>query len=142
MIYLEKPENFVVQFEAVGCFVESKGQFLQLLRGNRKIEPYKWGSPAGGVEKGESAEIAVARELREETGLVMLPEQFRRIVTFFVKYPVCNFTYTLFWINYKYRPEIRLSDEHVAYTWIPPHLAKTLDLMQDEWECIKVIYVL
>jgi ADP-ribose pyrophosphatase YjhB (NUDIX family) len=56
-----------------GVFAEEK---LLLVR--RGIEPYvgMWAPPGGFVEKNESVETAAAREVAEETGLSVAPEQF------------------------------------------------------------------
>jgi 8-oxo-dGTP pyrophosphatase MutT (NUDIX family) len=39
----------------------------------RRADNGRWGLPAGGIEPGESPAIAVAREVLEETGLVVRP---------------------------------------------------------------------
>lgn len=41
----------------------------------RKAEDGRWSLPAGAVEPGESPQEAVARETREETGLVVRPRR-------------------------------------------------------------------
>lgn len=37
----------------------------------------RWGLPGGGMERGESAEAAALRELREETGIVAAPKDLQ-----------------------------------------------------------------
>lgn len=57
----------------VGVFHNDKLLLIQ-----RGVEPYagKWGPPGGYVEHGEPVEAAAARELEEETGLVVPAKDF------------------------------------------------------------------
>jgi len=41
----------------------------------RRADDGRWGLPAGGIEPGESPEVAVTREVHEETGLVVRPKR-------------------------------------------------------------------
>ena len=142
MIYQEEPKGFVADLEVVGCFVEAKGNILQLLRpdNNKKAEPRKWGCVGGKIEEGEGPRTAMVREMREETSLNIFPSQLYFCKKFYVEYPACKFIYHIFKLKLPFRPEINLSMEHISYVWIPPAYANSLDLMQDEWECIKLVY--
>ena len=112
MIYLERSTFWKPDFHAVGCFVECGGKILQLLRANnKKVEPCKWGAPAGSVnaDLDENAVNAMLRELFEETGLRVFARQFHKVCTVFVAYPKACFDYTIFWLCFPFTPEIRLS---------------------------------
>jgi 8-oxo-dGTP pyrophosphatase MutT (NUDIX family) len=53
----------------VGIVRDSKGSVLFI----RRADDGRWGLPAGGIEPGESPAVAVAREVHEETGLIVRP---------------------------------------------------------------------
>jgi len=55
---------------ATGCIRDSEGHVLLVRRSD---EEGLWGFPGGAMEPGESAAAAMAREVREETGLVVEP---------------------------------------------------------------------
>lgn len=54
----------------VGVIQNARDQVLICkMPSKRGVFPGQWGLPGGGIEEGESAEIALRRELREEVGL-------------------------------------------------------------------------
>lgn len=59
--------------EAVVVIVRRGKQVLIIRRGPHARRPGYWAPPGGALEPGESAEQAVVRELREETGLEARP---------------------------------------------------------------------
>lgn len=82
-----------------------------------------WDYPKGHVEKGEGDLAAALRELREETGIIdarLVPE-FRRDITYFFrdrKKGLIRKT-VVFFLAQTDATEIKLSDEHVGYTFLP-----------------------
>jgi 8-oxo-dGTP diphosphatase len=141
VIFTEKPEGFVAEFRAVGCYIESAGDTLLLLRNKaKKLEPAKWGSPAGKIAQGETVESAMIREIFEETGLKVSGSQLKSVGKVFVVYEEYSFEFEMFKLSFPYKPEIRLSSEHVALAWVPPKYASSLDLVQDELEAIEIVY--
>lgn len=62
---------------AVGIWIkDGRGRLFLTRRSMEKsYAPGKWENPAGHVQAGETPEHAVIRELREETGIAVLPEQ-------------------------------------------------------------------
>lgn len=63
--------NYFGPVMAVGALVENTDGQLLLVRRARDPGKGKWGLPGGFVDQGESAEQATAREILEETGLVI-----------------------------------------------------------------------
>ncbi len=60
---------------AVGVLVRADGDFLLTSRPNGKVYEGYWEFPGGKLEKGESVEQALRRELREEIGITIGPAQ-------------------------------------------------------------------
>ena len=71
MIHERMPPRYRTNVDTVGCHLERGGELLILLRPpNNKIEPRKWGSPAGKMEDTDKdAYDAMVREIAEETGI-------------------------------------------------------------------------
>lgn len=66
------------------CYIEKENQYLMLHRTKKKqdINKGKWLAVGGKMEKGESPEECVRREVKEETGLDLLSYQLRGILTY------------------------------------------------------------
>ena len=70
--------------ETVLCYIENEHQYLMLFR-NKKIKDINKGKYigiGGHIEKGESKEAALLREIKEETGLILLSYQYRGKILF------------------------------------------------------------
>ena len=53
---------------------------LLLFKFGSRRRNHVWLTPGGGIDEGEAVNAAAARELREETGLVVTPEQLGDVV--------------------------------------------------------------
>lgn len=72
--------------KSVGAIIRNKkGEILMI---ERKKFPLGWACPAGHVDKGESPEEALRREVKEETGLKI--EDFKLLVHEFVEWNECS----------------------------------------------------
>lgn len=116
---LDSSESVVTLFHSVGCVCKYKSTFLLLKRANKKSYPLKWGIPTGKIEKGETISKAIIRELFEETGILQSSDNFRFVDTFLIENEDMRFKYSIFTLELKYLPEIKLnSNEHIEYRWV------------------------
>jgi len=66
------------------CYIEQDGKYLMLHRNKKKQDPNegKWIGVGGKLEKGESPEECLVREVQEETGLELEEYTFRGEIFF------------------------------------------------------------
>lgn len=141
MIYKNKPKDFKPAFEVVSCYVEHAGRILLLHRHQHKSEGGRWGLPAGKIDEGEEKLVAVIREIKEETGLKVLPGAVESLGRVFVKYPEYHFIYRMFRTKLDKKPLITLSEnEHKECKWAYPKNALKMALVKDLDRCIRLTY--
>jgi 8-oxo-dGTP pyrophosphatase MutT (NUDIX family) len=66
MSHLLNPKETI---RAVLCYLKKDNKYLLLLKGSGRFGGGFWNAPGGKMEKGETAEEAARREVKEETGL-------------------------------------------------------------------------
>lgn len=62
------PQNTI---RAVLCYLKQDNKYLLLLKASDRFGGGFWNAPGGKIESGESSEMAAAREVKEETGLLV-----------------------------------------------------------------------
>src|SRR3989344_464641 len=143
MIYLDKPDVWNPAFEAVGCFIEYKGEIFLLHRLDHKPEGNTWCAPGGKVDLGESTLVAIVREIRQETGFEITEEQIQYIKEVYVRYEDLDFVYHIFRAELLQRQKSVINrSEHKDSCWVSPKKALSLPLIQDEDACIRMVYTL
>ncbi len=143
MIYLTPPEDFKTSFEVVNCYVEWEGKILLLRRNVRKPQGGTWGPPAGKIERAETPQETMIRELQEETGIEVSKKQIHLGSKIYIRYPSVDYVYNIFYSRVKDEPIVRLnSEEYSSYVWVSPTKALLLELVPDEGNAIKLFFKL
>ena len=139
MIYERQPPGFQSAFAVVSCFLEYQRKILLLLRADDKPQPRTWGVPAGKVHDHESLLEAIAREVREETSIILPHSSFSYVRQVFVRYRAYSFSYHMFKAHVFSR-KVTLNQESSDFKWVTPTESLELPLIQDEDACIKLVY--
>ena len=125
----------ILQVAAKAVIVDGAGRLL-LVRESRKSTNSQsglYGIVGGRLEPGESFFDALAREVKEETGLVVTPikpiflGEWRPNVLG-VQYHIVA---TFFWC-YTDKTEVKISDEHDHFVWINPAEYPDYPMMQPD----------
>jgi len=137
----EKEEKKEKSKNAVAVIVNKDNKILLLKRGKgAPWMPNKWGLVGGGIEKGETPQKAVEREIEEETGL-----EIKKFVRSFSIERHADSIEHLFACRYNGDPtDIELDDENSNYGWydvsemeyleIVPHLIEYITLVFKKYE--------
>lgn len=105
---------------------KSAGAIVYRTEGSKKLylllhyEEGHWDFPKGHVEKGESEEETIRREVREETGIKdIVFEDFRESIHYFYKREGKTiFKEVVFRLASTREKDVKLSFEHVGYKWL------------------------
>ena len=100
-------------------FRKEKGVFKYLLL---HYQAGHWDFPKGNIEKGESLEETVKREIKEETGIFNLDfvPGFKKSIEYFYKLKGKNiFKIVTFFLVETKTKKVKISWEHRGYKWLP-----------------------
>ena len=145
--------------KTVLCYIENNEQYLMLLRNKKNVDinKGKWIGVGGHIEKGESKEEALIREVKEETNLKLNSFKYRGEILFVnndfeeIMYLYTSSDYSgeikecdegeLKWIKFKNIPSLNLWEGDRIFL---PRLIKdnsliNLELYYDNDKLIKVI---
>lgn len=141
-VFQEPPENFESKLEAAACYLIAQENVLFLKREQRRPQGGLWGIPGGKFEKGETAEQAVIREIREETGIALSNRSLKSLGKVYIRLPDVDFTYHMFAHSLEKIPSAIVLDpvEHTEYQWLTLQEALKLPLIRGEVECIYLAY--
>lgn len=112
----------------VVAIIKNKGKFLMLRRSIfNKLYQFHWQFPEGGVEFGESVEKALARELKEETGLRLKSARLLGLKSSKeTHFGQDLWHFIRIYCECKVAGKIKLSRAHDQYKWASPKDIKKL----------------
>lgn len=85
MVFDKPPENFTPVVSVAACFIEYREQVLFLHRSENVSQPGTWAIPGGKIEKNETPEQAIRREIQEECQVALQCPVFMQTV--YIRYP-------------------------------------------------------
>lgn len=127
-IFETKPIDFQSQVEAAACYIEVNNRVLWLKRAG-PLENGFWGVPGGKIEKGETPVAGAIRELKEETGITLKPEELSYLGALYIRKPGMDYIYHSYKASLQSQPNVELSREHSEYIWANSEELKTIPLM-------------
>jgi 8-oxo-dGTP pyrophosphatase MutT (NUDIX family) len=106
-------------------FRKENGTIFYLLlhypSGSRAKKDY-WDFPKGHIEKGETLEETVKREIKEETGLkdIEFIDGFKETIKYFFNFQDKKvLKFVTFFLLETQEKEVKISSEHIGYKWLP-----------------------
>ena len=90
-------------------------------RAKRPVSMGHWSFPKGHVEKGETTEETVRREVKEETGVTKLEfiSGFKETIRYFVNYDgQKRLKFVVFFLAKTSQKKITISFEHQGFSWL------------------------
>lgn len=129
-ILWSEPEGFAPKFRVVSAYILVGEKFLLLLRNDDKSEGNKWGVPGGKIDTDETALAAVAREVREETGIDLAEGDYEYFKTAYVRYPDYDFVFNMYRTELDAEPDLMVSPaEHKEAMWVTAKEALQMTLV-------------
>ena len=141
MFHKTLPPNFKSERAGTVCFIEQEGQFLLL---KRAVDSYQGGlwtaAPGGKLESNETPLEGTIREVREETGIELEPNQITFIQTVYYQFSDIEYRLHLFYTQLEQKPCVTLSQaEHTEFKWASLQDAIEWPIMRGGRECIEFI---
>jgi len=141
IFFKNKPEDFKGSLQVVTCFMEFEGSLLLLKRSSHCLAPHQWAIPGGKVEREETLNEALERELNEELMICIDWELTQLINYFYVRHSLTDYKLYLYQWRMCSLPHIQLNpNEHEDVMWCPKDQIHEVDLIEGQLEAFKFVY--
>ena len=97
--------------------IDEDGKYLLMMRSDHPTFPNDPDLPGGMIEVGEEPLQAMLREVIEEAGIVLKPDEVEHKYTG-SEYSAHQTVYHLYVAHVKQRPKVKISWEHASYEWV------------------------
>ncbi len=132
MFFSQPPADFAPRFSTVSCFVFVGDELLLIQRHPDRNYAGYWGLPAGKQRGRETLAETALRELREESGIRVDPDQLVFGFTRATRYPEFDFWFHQFSLTLPEKPIVTLSPrEHVESRWVTRRQLSTIPCLPD-----------
>jgi 8-oxo-dGTP diphosphatase len=143
MIFNTPPKDFNPKVRVAACFIEYADEVLFLHRAEHISQGSTWAIPGGKINKDETPEQAIRREILEECKYELANPIFIQVV--YIRYPEYDYEYYMFKEVTLVKPVITIdSSESQDYMWLVREEVEKLEaqnkLILDEMPCIQVVY--
>jgi mutator protein MutT len=115
---------------------DESGSFLVAKRAYGKLAE-KWEFPGGKIEEGETAEMAIVREIKEELGLDIIPE--KKVDVFFHSHKEWEVELVLIQCSLFPSQKIVSDGSHTEHAWIQFSECKKYDFAPLDMEIIEYL---
>ena len=137
-IFFKRPQDFIPAVETAGCFCEWDGKVLYLKRHADKPYGETWGLPAGKIEKGENPRQAAVREVFEEVGIKLDPQNLQEVSIAYLDVNGLHYLFHSFRARLEKAPQIVLEPQaHTEAKWLTIEEALRLPLIVGGGEILK-----
>lgn len=105
------------------------GKVLLLQRTSRQNHSSNlWEVPGGKIEAGEPLDVALKREVKEETGLIVYPRHATPVTFISPKEKEVHYVELIFSCKRVRGEKVKLSPEHQSFRWVTVEGALNLEL--------------
>lgn len=110
------------------AFIKNNNKILVLLRSNNDLKyPKTWDLPGGVLEQNEEPDKGIIRQVFEKTKLIVEPVKIIKEIKYYSENSKTDKRVSYYQTNLKSN-EIKLSDEHSNYKWVPENELQEINL--------------